>query len=98
MWPGLSYAPINEIAREVDRHTGLRITARTSAPDHLEASLRLQRETFASHLRDAAADGYDAVYRRLWTWQFALREALAQLGMINVVQITLQQRSRRGRR
>lgn len=98
VWPGLSYAPINEIAREVDRHTGLRITARTSAPDHLEASLRLQRETFASHLRDAAADGYDAVYRRLWTWQFALREALAQLGMINVVQITLQQRSRRGRR
>lgn len=97
-WPGLSYVVLDELAQKVDRHTGLRVIARSSAPEHLVASLRLQRETFASHLREAAADGYDVVYRRLWNWQFALREALAQLSMIDLVQVTLQPRSRQGRR
>ena len=98
VWPGLSYVALDELAQKVDRHTGLRITARSCAPEHLVASLRLQRETFAAQLRVAAADGYDVVYRRLWNWQFALREALAQLSMIDLVQVTLQQRSRQGRR
>ena len=48
--------------------------------------------------RDAAADGYDVVYRRLWFWQLALREALARLGMLDLVQLRLATRSRGGRR
>ncbi|WP_288831713.1 class I SAM-dependent methyltransferase [uncultured Corynebacterium sp.] len=98
VWPGLSFSTPEEIARVVDRETGLRVIAETHAPQHLERSLRLQRETFDAHLREAAADGFDAVYRRLWRWQFALREALARLGMTDLVQLTLVQRSRRGRR
>lgn len=98
VWPGLHYAAPEELARAVDRSTNLRIVERTSAPEHLGASLRLQRMVFDSHLREAAADGYDAVFRRLWTWQFALREALARLGMIDVSQMVLARRSRRGRR
>lgn len=98
IWPGLSYASSEEHAKLVDRHTGLRVIAETRAPEHLVASLSLQRATFDGRARDAAADGFDPVYRRLWTWQFALREALARLGMLNLTQLTLVPRSRRGRR
>ena len=82
----------------VDQHTDLRVIAQTSAPEHLAASLRLQRITFDGKLRDAAADGYDSVFRRMWIWQFALREAFARLGMIDLAQISLARRNRRGRR
>ncbi|WP_232507060.1 class I SAM-dependent methyltransferase [Corynebacterium glaucum] len=98
IWPGLSFATPEELARLVDRHTGLRVISETRAPEHLVASLSLQRTTFDGRARDAAADGFDPVYRRLWTWQFALREALARLGMLNLTQLTLVPRSRRGRR
>ena len=98
IWPGLSFSTPVEIAKLVDRSTGLRIVAQTHAPQHLEAPLRLQRHTFDAHLREAAADGFDVVYRRLWQWQFALREALARLGMLDLTQFTFVPRSRQGRR
>lgn len=98
IWPGLSFSTPDELTRIVDRRTPLRIVAQTRAPAHLAASLRLQREMFDSRLREAAADGFDQVYRRLWQWQFALREALARLEMLDVVQVTLVPRDRRGRR
>lgn len=98
IWPGLHFATVAEIGKTVDRETDLRVVAQTSAPAHLVASLRLQRITFDGKLRDAAADGYDAVFRRLWVWQFALREAMARLGMIDLAQITFARRNRRGRR
>lgn len=98
IWPGLRYANLDEVAKMVDQHTDLRVIAQTSAPEHLVASLRLQRITFDGKLRDAAADGYDSVFRRMWIWQFALREAFARLGMIDLAQITLAHRNRRGRR
>ena len=98
IWPGLYFSTVTEIGKTVDRETDLRVVAQTSAPEHLAASLRLQRVTFDGKLRDAAADGYDAVFRRLWVWQFALREAMARLGMIDLAQITFARRNRRGRR
>lgn len=98
IWPGLSYSSQEQLAKMVGRDTQLRIVARTHAPEHLAESLRLQRMTFDAHLRDAAADGYDIVFRRLWVWQFALREALARLGMLDVSQVLLSPRNRRGRR
>lgn len=97
-WPRSNVLSVDDIDRLVDKHTGLRVTAVTTAPDHLAASLQLQRMTFDAHLRDAAADGYDIVFRRMWTWQFALREALARLGMLDLAQVTMVQRHRRGRR
>lgn len=98
IWPGLCFSTPTEIAQIVDRNTHLRVVAETRAPRHLERSLALQRTTFDANLRDAAADGFDPVYRRLWTWQLALREALAQLGMLDVAQVVLVGRHRGGRR
>lgn len=89
VWPGLSLSTPAEVGKLVDQHTGMRVVAHTRAPEHLAASLRLQRATFDTHLRDAAADGFDVVYRRLWTWQLALREALARIGALDLTQITM---------
>ncbi|WIM69022.1 class I SAM-dependent methyltransferase [Corynebacterium breve] len=98
VWPALDYPTEVEVARIVDKRTGLRVIGQVHAPDHLERSLRLQREIFVSQLREAAADGFDSVYRRLWIWQLSLREALSSLGMIDVVQFSLVHRNRRGLR
>lgn len=98
VWPGLSYSSPEELLKLVDANSGLRIVAESHAPEHLAMSLGLQRTTFDANLRDAAADGFDPVYRRLWTWQLALREALAQLGMLSLVQLGIGMRNRRGRR
>lgn len=97
-WPRMNVVSCDDVARIVDKHTALRVTAVTTAPEHLAASLRLQRMAFDAHLRDAAADGYDVVFRRMWTWQLALREALARLEMLDLAQVTIVQRHRGGRR
>ncbi|MEH0146090.1 class I SAM-dependent methyltransferase [Corynebacterium sp. Q4381] len=97
VWPGLSLMTAEQLSKLVDRNTGLRVIAESRAPEHLAESLKLQRATFETHLRDAAADGFDIVYRRLWRWQLALREALTRQGMLNLAQVTMVRRSRRGR-
>ena len=96
IWPTLNYRTVDELRKSVDTRSGLRIIAQTHAPDHLELSLRHERTVFQSQLREAAADGFDAVYRRLWMWQLALREAMAHAGMLDVVQVTLIHRHRHG--
>ena len=98
VWPALKYPTVEGIAAAVDRNTQLRVIARTSAPDHLVHSLRLQRTTFDTRMSQAAADGYDVVFRRMWVWQFAVREALATLGMLDLTQSVIVPRHRRGRR
>ncbi len=98
IWPGLSYPQPEDVLKLVDRHTGLRVISQVHAPGHLEQSLKLQRETFTTQLREAAADGFDAVYRRLWIWQLSLREALVRESMLEVVHFTLTHRHRRGMR
>lgn len=96
IWPGLNYQTAEQLRKTVDTRSGLRVIAVTHAPAHLELSLKHQRTVFQSQLREAAADGFDAVYRRLWMWQLALREALTREGMLDVVQLTLTHRHRRG--
>ena len=84
--------------RLVDRHSGLRIIAETHTGAHAAESLAMQRSFFSGQLREAAASGFDAVFRRLWTYQLALREALMREGMIDSVQFTAVRRNRGGRR
>ena len=98
IWPALEYRDVDGLRKIVDKHTGLRVIGETHAPEHLALSLKHQLTTFQGQLREAAADGFDAVYRRLWVWQLALRQAMAELGMLDVVQYTLIHRHRRGER
>ncbi|MBK4140911.1 SAM-dependent methyltransferase [Corynebacterium macginleyi] len=98
IWPGLDYPLTMDVYRLVDKNSNLRIVSETHVGSHYIESLRQQRSFFDGHLREAAAAGYDQVFRRLWTFQFALREALMTLGMIDSVQFGLAHRSRGGRR
>ncbi len=98
IWPGLAYPTVDEVHHLTDRASGLRIVAQTHMGSHYLTSIQMQGSFFAGHTREAAADGFDLVYRRLWSYQYALREALFHLGMLDAVQFTLTHRNRRGRR
>lgn len=98
IWPGLNYPTVAQLHQLVDRHSGLRIVAQTHIGAHAELSLEFQQSFFDGHKREAAAGGFDAVYRRLWDYQFALRRALYTLGMLDTVQLELTHRNRGGRR
>ncbi|RNE49129.1 class I SAM-dependent methyltransferase [Corynebacterium alimapuense] len=98
IWPGLNYPGAQDIHRLADRESGLRIIGQTHVGNHAKISLGMQRSIFDGQTREAAAAGFDPVFRRLWDYQFALREALFRLGMLDVVQFTLTHRDRRGRR
>lgn len=98
IWPGLDYPTVADMHRTVDKHTGLRIVAQSHSGTHAIKSLKFQESLFAGHTREAAAEGFDVVYRRLWAYQFAVRRALFELGMLDTVQFELTHRNRGGRR
>ncbi|QGU01960.1 cyclopropane fatty acyl phospholipid synthase [Corynebacterium kalinowskii] len=98
VWPALRFSTITGLHTLVDKESGLRIIAEKHFGDHYLESLRIQRELFESHLREAAAAGYDPVFRRMWIYHFALLEALFRLGHLEAVQLTLTTRNRSGRR
>ena len=52
-------------------------------------------ETFEAQSREAAANGYDRVYRNLWVFQLALREALFRVGALDALQLVVTSRYRR---
>lgn len=98
IWPGVNYAKSEDVHKLFDKHSGLRIISQTHLGPHYLEALRQQRSFFDGHRREAAAAGYDQVFRRLWTLQFALREALFELGMLDSVVFGATRRHRGGRR
>ncbi|ANE03996.1 SAM-dependent methyltransferase [Corynebacterium crudilactis] len=98
IWPALQYPTVDEVHQLVDRDSSLRVVKETHFAGHYLKSVQLQKEIFEGQLREAAADGFDAVYRRMWVYHYALIEALLRLGCLNAVQFSLTTRNRRGRR
>lgn len=98
IWPALDLMTMENVHKLFDVSSDLRITAETHVGGHYQEGLRLKRATFEGLLREAAADGFDPVYRRLWVFQLAIREALFRVGALDAVQITATTRNRRRRR
>lgn len=98
VWPGLDYPTTKDVHSVIDKHSSLRVIAETHFGAHYAASIKQQRSFFDGHLREAAAAGFDQVFRRLWTFQFALREALLNAEMVDAVTFTATHRNRGGRR
>lgn len=98
VWPGMEYMYEREFLKLVEQQTRLQAISVSRAPEHLRLSLRLQRQMFDGRLREAAADGYDEVFRRLWLWQFAVREAVTAVGGLDLAQAVLVRKHRDGRR
>lgn len=98
IWPGLEYPSLEETHRLFDKRSNLQIIAQTHTGSHYLETLRYQRSFFDGRHREAGAAGFDQVFRRLWTFQFALREALLSLGMLDAVHVVATHRHRGGRR
>ena len=98
VWPGMEYQYEVDFLKLVEQQTHLQAISISRAPEHLRLSIRLQRQMFEGRLREAAADGYDEVFRRLWLWQFAVREAVASVGGLDLAQAVLVRKHRGGRR
>ncbi|KQB85711.1 class I SAM-dependent methyltransferase [Corynebacterium lowii] len=97
IWPGLEYPSVEQVHRLADQESRLRVVAERHFAEHYSLALKLHAECFEAHSREAAAAGFDRVFRRLWRYQFALRRALLDTGMIEAVQFSLTHRRRRGR-
>ncbi|AVZ39370.1 MULTISPECIES: class I SAM-dependent methyltransferase [unclassified Dietzia] len=82
--PVVSWA---ELAAAVERSPRLRLLGRIEATAHHAETVRLWSETFALRGRDAAALGFDAVYRRMWAFHLAALEAGLRRGWLESVQV-----------
>ncbi|APT92544.1 cyclopropane-fatty-acyl-phospholipid synthase [Corynebacterium phocae] len=98
VWPGLDLPSVPDVHKLLERDANLRVVAQVHTGNHAMESLAQQRSFFGGRLREAAAAGFDPVYRRLWMYQFALREALLRTGQVDSVQFTAVRRHRGGQR
>lgn len=89
VWPALEYPTVQQVREAAAEHTQLTVVAENNLSAHLRASLPLWRANFLSRERQAAAAGFDPVFRHLWDYQLALHEALATAEDIGCVQFVL---------
>lgn len=94
LWPGFQPPTIEQIHEVVSEHSSLSVVAEAHYGAHVELSVRLQREFFEGCLREAAAAGYDAVFRRLWFFYLCVLEACLSVGELDAAVVTLARRSR----
>lgn len=85
--PGFHLHSRDQILHLMSRAKVLRATDVLHFGGHYVEGLRLQRERFEGNEREAAALGFDAVYRRLWIFQLALKEALLRAGLADAVMV-----------
>ncbi|OFO12590.1 cyclopropane-fatty-acyl-phospholipid synthase [Corynebacterium sp. HMSC22B11] len=91
IWPALEYSPAALIRQHIFA-AGLDVVAENHLGPHLAATLPMWRAHFASRERQAAAAGFDAIYRRLWDFQLALHQALVDAGDIDCMQFVIRHR------
>ena len=94
LWPQLWLPTAVEVRQAADKYTSLRVSAESRFPGHYVQTIRQWQSLFEARQREAAGLGFDRVYRRLWTWYFALMLALLESGRIDVAQTVLQRRNR----
>ncbi|MFC9425046.1 class I SAM-dependent methyltransferase [Streptomyces sp. NPDC056987] len=89
IFPG-GFCPSAEAIEQItaDR-TALRVTERDGFGPHYAETLRLWRERFTEQAPQVDALGFDAVFRRLWTFYLAYSEAGFRSGYLDVQQMLL---------
>ncbi|MGW1770338.1 class I SAM-dependent methyltransferase [Streptomyces sp. NPDC002104] len=81
-----SVRAVEEVARA---HSGLRVTRSEAYGAHYAQTLRLWRERFAERADRVAELGFDATFRRMWTFYLAYCEAGFASGYLDVHQFLL---------
>ncbi|GAA5049565.1 cyclopropane-fatty-acyl-phospholipid synthase family protein [Streptomyces similanensis] len=89
VFPGGLIPSTEAVEQTVREHTGLTVTARDALGAHYAETLRLWRQRFTERRDEVAALGFDAVFRRLWTFYLAYSEAGFRSGYLDVQQYLL---------
>ncbi|WP_103531941.1 cyclopropane-fatty-acyl-phospholipid synthase family protein [Streptomyces sp. SM11] len=89
IFPGGLLPSTEAVERITTGHTRLRTTQRIGFGAHYAETLRLWRERFTERAAEADALGFDAVFRRMWTFYLAYSEAGFRSGYLDVQQLLL---------
>ncbi|MDT0300920.1 cyclopropane-fatty-acyl-phospholipid synthase family protein [Streptomonospora wellingtoniae] len=90
IFPGGLIPSVPAIEEQVRRRTGLRIADRRAFGSDYAETLRIWRERFEAAEGEVAALGFDAVFRKMWSFYLAYCEAGFRAGMIDVEQIVME--------
>ncbi|MFI6353603.1 class I SAM-dependent methyltransferase [Streptomyces sp. NPDC050743] len=86
IFPGGLIPSTTAIEQAVRDHTTLAVAVRDGFGAHYAETLRLWRERFTGQADEVAALGFDATFRRLWTFYLAYSEAGFRSGYLDVQQ------------
>ncbi|MFF3849670.1 class I SAM-dependent methyltransferase [Streptomyces sp. NPDC002328] len=89
IFPGGLLPSVEAVAETVRDHTALRVARRDAYGAHYAETLRLWRERFAERADEVSALGFDATFRRMWTFYLAYSEAGFRSGYLDVQQYLL---------
>ncbi|MER5894659.1 cyclopropane-fatty-acyl-phospholipid synthase family protein [Streptomyces sp. NPDC001876] len=89
IFPGGLLPSTESIERVTTAHTTLRTRRRSTYGMHYAETLRLWRERFEERADRVDALGFDATFRRMWTFYLAYSEAGFRSGYLDVQQILL---------
>ncbi|SEF95129.1 cyclopropane-fatty-acyl-phospholipid synthase [Actinacidiphila yanglinensis] len=89
VFPGGLIPSTRAVEEAVRDHTALSVAARDGFGAHYAETLRLWRQRFAERAEDVAALGFDATFRRMWTFYLAYSEAGFRAGYLDVQQYLL---------
>ncbi|MEV7089918.1 cyclopropane-fatty-acyl-phospholipid synthase family protein [Streptomyces sp. NPDC093085] len=89
IFPGGFLPSVEAIEEITAARTALRVVESDGFGPHYAETLRLWRERFTERAEEADALGFDAVFRRLWTFYLAYSEAGFRSGYLDVRQMTL---------
>ncbi|MEU1349821.1 class I SAM-dependent methyltransferase [Streptomyces sp. NPDC005795] len=89
IFPGGLLPSVEAVEEVTAAHTALRIERRDDFGTHYAETLRLWRERFTERAADVDALGFDATFRRMWTFYLAYSEAGFRSGYLHVQQMLL---------
>ncbi|MFD4021717.1 cyclopropane-fatty-acyl-phospholipid synthase family protein [Streptomyces sp. SH5] len=89
IFPGGLLPSTEAVERVTTEYTRLRTTQRVRFGAHYAETLRLWREKFTERAAEVDALGFDAVFRRMWTFYLAYSEAGFRSGYLDVQQLLL---------
>lgn len=92
VWPEFELSTVEDVRAATLNSTSMRVVAENHLGPHSEATAALWRANFLARERQAAAAGIDQIFRRLWNFHLALREALTSTGDMDCVQFVFEHR------
>ncbi|GAB3483525.1 class I SAM-dependent methyltransferase [Nocardiopsis coralliicola] len=94
IFPGGLIPSVEALQREISARTAFTVADRTAFGGDYARTLHLWRRAFEAAADEVAELGFDAVFRRMWSFYLAYCEAGFRAGMIDVEQITLHKEGR----